>query len=93
MNSRITVEELPPDPEVVRVLELTGRNLRWFNEHAIEREVFSRYRGRFIAVSEGELFVGDSRKEVGRLARARHPEDIPHIRYIPLEKAHRIYAY
>jgi hypothetical protein len=93
MNPKIIVEELPADPDIARVLELSGRNLRWFDEHAVECEIFSRYRGRFIAVSKGELFVGDSRTEVEHLSRKRHPEDIPHIRYIPQEKAPRIYAY
>jgi hypothetical protein len=66
--------------------------LLWFNEHAMELEVFKRYRGRFVAVSEGEIFVGDSRQEVERLAREAHPEDIPHVQYIPKEKVYRIYA-
>ena len=93
MKSEIIIEELPTDPDIARVLELTGRNLRWFDEHAMEGQIFSRYRGRFIAVSKGELFVGDSRTEVEQLAHTRHPQDIPHIRYIPQEKAPRIYAY
>jgi hypothetical protein len=93
MNQPLIIEEWPEDPEFDRVFELAGRNLRWFNDHAMELDVFKRYRGRFIAVSEGELFVGDSREEVERLAREKHPDDVPHIRYIPREKAYRIYAY
>ncbi|MGH9960744.1 MAG: DUF5678 domain-containing protein [Pyrinomonadaceae bacterium] len=92
MNPQVIIEELPEDPEFDRVFELSGRNLRWFNEHAMELEVFKRYRGRFVAVSECELFVGDTPEEVERLARERHPDDVPHIRYIPREKAYRIYA-
>jgi hypothetical protein len=38
------------------------------------------------------LFVGDTPEEVEHLASAKHPDDVPHIRYIPREKAYRIYA-
>jgi hypothetical protein len=92
MNPQFIIEEGPPDPEVDRIFELAERNLLWFDQHAIELEVFKRYRGRYVATSEGELFVGDSPEEVERLALEKHPDDVPHIRYIPREKAYRIYA-
>jgi hypothetical protein len=92
MNEPLIIEEQPMDPELERLFEQTERNLLWFNEYAMEREVFKLYRGRFIAVSGGELFVGDSHQEVERLAREKHPGDHPHIRYIPRVKADRIYA-
>jgi hypothetical protein len=92
MNPQLIIEEGPPDPESARVFELAGRNRRWFNDHAMELQVFKLYRGRYLAASEGELFVGDSPEEVERLALEKHPEDVPHVRYIPREKAYRIYA-
>lgn len=92
MNPQLFIEEGPADPESTRVFELAGRNRRWFNDHATELRVFELYRGCFVAASESELFVGNSREEVERLALAKHPEDVPHIRYIPKEKAYRIYA-
>ena len=93
MNSQFIIEEGPPDPESTRVFELAGRNRRWFNDHAMELEVFQLYRGRYLAVSEGELFVGDSAEEVEELALEKHPEDVAHVLYIPRERAYRIYAY
>jgi hypothetical protein len=92
MNEPLIIEEQPMDPELARLFERAERNLLWFNEHAMELEVFKRYRGRFVAVSEGEMFVGDSRQEVERLAREKHPDDCPHVQYIPREKVYRIYA-
>ena len=92
MTQQLIIEELPEDPQLTRILERARRNMLWFNEHAMELEVFTRNRGRFIGVSRGELFVGDSREEVARLAREKHPDDFPHIQYIPREKAYRIYA-
>lgn len=88
----IIIEEGPMPPEMARLFEQAERNLLWFSEHAQELGVFTLYRGRFIAVAGGELFVGDSRPEVERLARAKHPDEMPHIRFIPKEKLSRIYA-
>lgn len=92
MSEPLIIEEGPMDPELERMFEQTRRNLLWFDEHAIELGVFKLYRGRYIAVSEGELFVGDSAEEVERLAREQHPDDVPHVRYIPRKKLDRIYA-
>lgn len=93
MSQGVIIEELPHDPELERLFAQGERNLVWFGEHAEELEVFKLYRGRFVAASGGEMFVGDSRAEVERLAREKHPDEMPHIRYIPREKCHRIYAY
>ena len=93
MSQGVIIEELPPDPELERLFAEGERNLVWFGEHAEELGVFKLYRGRFVAASGGELFVGDSRTEVERLAREKHPHDLPYIRYIPREKLSRIYAY
>jgi Family of unknown function (DUF5678) len=68
------------------------RNLIWFSEHAEELGVFKKYRGRYVAAAGGELFVADSREEVERLAREKHPDEMPHVRYILREKSYRIYA-
>ena len=40
----------------------------------------------------GELFVADTPEEVERLARAKHPDEMPHVRYIFREMRSRIYA-
>jgi hypothetical protein len=88
MQPQFIIEEGPPDPEITRIFELAERNLLWFDEHAMALEVFKRYRGRFLAVSEGELFVGDTAEDVESRALAKHPNDLPHVRYIPREKAY-----
>ena len=83
----------PMPPELARQLELAKRNADWFDEHALELDVFNRYRGKFVAIAGGELFVADSASEARRLALEKHPDDCPHHRYIPKMKARRIYAY
>jgi len=60
MDQPLITEEGPEDPEFKRVYEPAGSNVRWFNERAMELEVFNRYRICFITVSEGEIFLGDS---------------------------------
>jgi hypothetical protein len=86
----ITIEERPLTPALARLFEQAERNLLWFSEPAQELDVFTLHRGRFIAVSGGELLVGDSRAEVDRLARQKHSDEMPHIRFIPREKLSRI---
>lgn len=93
MSKPVIIEELPHDPEFERLFAEAYRNLMWFSDHAEELEVFKKHRGRYVAAAGGELFVADSRDEVDRLAHDKHPDEMPHIRYIPREKAYRIYAY
>lgn len=92
MYSQVVIEEREMPPELGRMSEQARRNLLWFNENAERLDVFNRYRGRYVAVAGGELFVGDSRAEVERLARAKYPDEAPHIRRIPAEKRAWIYA-
>ena len=77
---------------MARVFEQAERNMVWLSDHADELELFTRHRGRYVAAAGGELFVADSGEEVRRLARQKHPNEMPHVRYIPREKRSRIYA-
>ena len=93
MSEAVIIEDLPADPEVTRRFERFQENMRWFNDHAMELEVFKLYRGRWIAVSEGEMSVSDTAEEVERLAHDQHPDDAPHVQFIPRERVFRSYAY
>lgn len=81
---------MPPD--MARMFAQGRRNLLWFNENVEDLEVYNRYRGRYVAAAGGELFVADTPEEVERLAHDKYPDEISHVRYIPLEKRSRIYA-
>lgn len=81
---------MPPD--LGRLFEQARRNLLWFNENVERLEVYNRYRGKYVAAAGGELFVADTAEDVERLAYAKFPDDMPHVRYIPREKRYRIYA-
>jgi len=58
-------------------------DLRWFAEHAedIERQ----YRGKYIAIVNKQLFVGESFEEVETLARSACPERDPIVERVPFK--------
>ena len=92
MNQQVTIEEHPTTPQMARFFEQAERNMTWLSEHAEELEIFKRHRGRYVAAAGGELFVADTPEEVERLAREKHPDEMPHVRYIFREMRSRIYA-
>ncbi len=92
MSPQVIIEEHEMTPEMARLFEEAERNMVWLSEHAEELEIFKRHRGRYVAAAGGELFVADTPEEVERLAREKHPHEMPHVRYIFREKRSRIYA-
>ncbi len=92
----IVMEEVTDPEELATALEQDERferNSAWLQEHA--SEIYTRYRGKCVCVAGEELFVADTPEEVLSQARAAHPEENGNIllRYIPREKAARIYAH
>jgi len=71
--------------------ERFNRNALWLQAHV--PTIYSQHRGKCICVAGEELFVADSAKEAIAMAVAAHPEDDGWFtRYIPKQKAARIYA-
>jgi hypothetical protein len=71
--------------------EQFDRNSDWLESHAAE--VYPKYRGKHVCIAGQELFVGDTAEEALRLAKTAHPDDAGTLlRYIPFEKAPRVYA-
>jgi hypothetical protein len=72
--------------------ERFDRNAAWLQGRAAE--VYPHCRGKCICIAGEELFFADTAKEAVALAKAAHPEDDGlFVRYIPLEKAARVYAF
>lgn len=92
MANRIIIEDIATSPESARGLASAKRNVRWFDEHVQELEVYKRYRGKYVAAANEELFVADDPEELRRIVAEKYPDELPHVRYIPREKAYRIYA-
>lgn len=92
MSEPVIIEEGPMPPELARRFEKARRNLLWLNEHIRELEVYERYRGKYVAAANEELFVADTPQELERLVHEKYPDEVPHVRYILREKQSRIYA-
>ncbi len=80
----------PADSEFLERLARFRRNGQWLsgNWQTFMREA----RGKYLAISEGEVFISEDWCEAKRLANERHPDDVPYIQYIPLDDRPRIYA-
>ena len=91
MNSKLIITEEPEDLEFNGRLDRFRRNGEWLTEHGAR--FFERFAGRYIAVSEGEVFVSDDSWDARRLAKEKHPHDEPFVQYIPRDRCERIYAY
>ena len=80
----VTVEDRKRDA-------LAKLNYAWFDARAAE--IYELHRGKCLCVAGQELFVAATATEAAAMAKAAHPDDTGRItRYIPNERAHRIYA-
>lgn len=86
-----SITEEPEDPELNRRMALYTRNAEWLSEHWMLLSD-EQYKGRWVAASEGEIFASDDAWEAKRLAREKHPQDVPYVRFVPKERYFRIYA-
>lgn len=91
----IVMEEVTDPEELAKARAQDERfdlNSAWLQAHI--SGVYSRYRGKCVVIAGQELFAADTPEEAWALATAAHPEDDGcFIRYIPREKAARIYAH
>jgi hypothetical protein len=90
MEPEVIVAEEPGDPVLNERMARFRRNGEWLTCHGAP--IFERHPGKYIAVSEGEVFVSDDAWEARRLARERHPDDEPFVQYAPRDSNPRIYA-
>ena len=96
LQPRFQITEVTDPIELARAQvqrEKFDRNAAWLQAHAAEIYQEEKYRGKCICIAGEELFVADTPEEADALGNAAHPEDDgSFIRYIPREKAVRIYA-
>jgi len=77
--------------EAHRQREQFDRNSAWLQAHV--SEIYAKHRGKCICIAGQQLFVGDTANDAIAQATAAHPDDKGWFtRYIPKEKAARIYA-
>lgn len=80
--------------KIVRTEEVTSEELQrfqqdeedyeWLSDHA--QEIEAQYKGKFIAVVNRQLFVGESWEEVQAKAKAAFPDRDPIVEYIPWKR-------
>lgn len=92
MSKPLIIEEEEMTPELAHAFESARHNLEWFDDRVREREIYKRYRGKYVGAAGGELFVADTPDEIDRLIDEKYPNEQAHVRYIPLEQRDRIYA-
>src|SRR5882757_8848682 len=90
MDNELIITEGPEEPEFNRRMAQYRRNGEWLTAHGAS--LFQKFRGQYIPVSEGEVFVASDAWEAQQLAKTKHPEDEPFVQYVPREKYERIYA-
>jgi hypothetical protein len=91
VNQDLTITEEPQDPEFNEKMKRFRFNGEWLTAHGAP--LFERFPGKYIAVSEGDVFVAEHASEARQLASEKHPDDEPFLQFIPRESRERIYAY
>ena len=91
MDPSLLITEEDPDLSFSTLMDRFRRNGEWLTAHGAP--LFERFPGKYLAISEGEVFVADEASEARRLAMAKHPDDEPFLQYVPRESRERIYAY
>ncbi len=67
-------------PEEAKRFQEDMEDMQWFDEHV--HEIFETCKGKYVAVANKELFVGDTVEEVLMAVRAKYPDRHPNIDYV-----------
>ncbi|MBI3798779.1 MAG: hypothetical protein HY268_17670 [Deltaproteobacteria bacterium] len=71
-------------PEDLEKFQQDEEDYEWLSAHA--QEIETRCKGKFIAVVNHQLFVGESWEEVQSQAKAAFPDRDPIVEYIPWKR-------
>lgn len=69
--------------EDLQRFKVDQEDFEWLVTHA--REIEEQYRGKYIAVVNKEVFVGDSFEEAEQKAKAKYLQQDPYVEFIPLK--------
>lgn len=78
------VESRPTTDEEKRRAQETEIDDKWLSEHSAE--IWENYKGKYIAVVEQSLFVGDTLEEAISKAKEKCSERRPLVRHIPYKR-------
>ncbi|MBU0568012.1 hypothetical protein KKC52_08185 [bacterium] len=78
------VESRPATAQEKRRAKEAEADDKWFSEHSAE--IWGKYRGKYIAVVEQALFIGDTWEEAIAKAKERCSTREPLVRHIPYKR-------
>lgn len=71
-------------PGELDVLQADEEDLEWFEARV--KELQRKYRGKYLAIVNKELFVGESFAAARDAAKAKYPDREPLVEFIPIKK-------
>jgi hypothetical protein len=71
-------------PEELQLFKKDEEDYEWFSSHA--QEIETQYRGKFVAVINQQVFVGESWKDAQGKAKSAYPDREPIIEHIPWKR-------
>jgi len=72
----------------VKRIRMMQEDFDWMMEHS--EQIWKKYKGKYIAIVNKEVFVGNSRSEAKQKAKKKYPRDNVFIRYIPYKMKVRV---
>ena len=78
------LETKKTNQEELQRFKMDQEDFDWLAEHS--EEIGEKYKGKYIAVVNKEIFVGDSIEEVMLGARSKYPQRDAFIEYVPVKK-------
>ena len=82
-------------------IELTDEELAIYQKDQADAELFAQrsleihenYKGKYVTVVEGELFVGETPIDIQKQVQMKYPHRTPCIEFIPKQRGVRIYVH
>jgi len=78
------VESRPATEEEKKKVQEADIDDKWLSQHSAE--IWEKYKGKYIAVIEQTLFIGDTWEEAISKAKEKYPDRIPLVRHIPYKR-------
>ncbi|MCD6256502.1 hypothetical protein J7J45_00385 [Candidatus Aerophobetes bacterium] len=84
----ILVESRKATKREIEHSRLAQADFEWMIQNY--QKIWEKYRGKYVAIVNREIFVGDSREEVKEKVKRRYPGSTPLLRYVPFKKRMRV---
>jgi len=82
------IESRKATEEEAKRIKMMQEDFDWMMEHS--EQIWEKYKGKYIAIVNKEVFVGDSRYEARQKAKEKYPQNNVFTRYIPFKMRVRV---